>query len=405
MLLSQTRCYTCGCYCRCWQHIDTSTFFSECSFHPPKYIRQNHSPSSHNQFLFLYYNCRSLLPKLDNLSLCCATHSPDFVCLVETWLDSSISDNEISIPNYVCIRHDRNRHGGGVLFYIKNDYCYKTLSKGPSDTELFFITIHQGPTIGIFYRPPSSTVSVMNTLFDALSYLDISFFSNLVLIGDFNIDVLSHSHYLCNHLYRILDCFSLSQVNTAPTHCSQNGHQALIDLALLSSPEHLIISCKTVPLLGNSDHLGLHIMINGGVRKHRSTNPSRRQVWHYAHANFDLASIMLSNCDLNTIEWHQSKLGSLEKVFLGRYGKMHTNCPPTKSTKPTMVIKVPNTRKRNRLFQKARASNDSEVWNRYRILCNKLVTKLREAKFTYFSQLNPQNCKEFWKAVKYTNKK
>ena len=35
----------------------------------------------------------------------------------------------------------------------------------------------------------------MNTLFDTLSSLDITFFSNLVLIGDFNIDVLSHSHY------------------------------------------------------------------------------------------------------------------------------------------------------------------------------------------------------------------
>ena len=31
-------------------------------------------------------------------------------------------------------------------------------------TELLFVSIHQGPTIGIFYRPSSSTVSVMDTL-------------------------------------------------------------------------------------------------------------------------------------------------------------------------------------------------------------------------------------------------
>ena len=33
------------------------------------------------------------------------------------------------------------------------------------------------------------------------------------------------------------------------------------------------------------------------------------------------------------------------------------------------------------------------------------MSKLREAKFTYFSQLKPQNCKDFWKTVKYINKK
>ena len=140
----------------------------------------------------------------------------------------------------------------------------------------------------------------MEILFDTLSSFDISVFSNLVLVGDFNIDVLSQSHYLYHYLSRILDCFSLSQVSSTPTHCSQNGHQTLIDLVLLSSPEHLIL-CETVPPLGNSDHLGLHIMVNGEPRQHISKNTTRRRVWRYAHADFDLASIMLANCDLDTI--------------------------------------------------------------------------------------------------------
>ena len=132
------------------------------------------------------------------------------------------------------MRHDRNRHGGGILLYIKSCFQYKILVKGPSNLELLFVSINQGPTIGVFYHPPSSPSIVMDTLFNILSSFDIHVFSNLVLLGDFNIDTLSTSHYLYHHLSQILDCFSLSQVNSTPTHCSQNGCQTLIDYPLLS---------------------------------------------------------------------------------------------------------------------------------------------------------------------------
>ena len=36
-------------------------------------------------FSVIYFNCRSLLPKLDELRAICATHCPDVVCLVETY--------------------------------------------------------------------------------------------------------------------------------------------------------------------------------------------------------------------------------------------------------------------------------------------------------------------------------
>ena len=151
-------------------------------------------------------------------------------------------------------------------------------------------------------------------------------------------------------------------------------------------------------------------MINEGVRKNRSMNSSRRKVWRYAHANFDLASTMLSNCDLNTILepndiniswdcWKKFFLDVMERCIPTAFLPNRRNLPWLSKSLIQLM------KKRNRRFQKARASNDPEVWNRYRNLRNKLVTKLREAKFIYFSQLNPQNCKEFWKAVKYTNKK
>ena len=46
----------------------------------------------------------------------------------ESKLDTSILDPEISIDNYKILRCDRNRHGGGVACYVRNDLSYNTLS-------------------------------------------------------------------------------------------------------------------------------------------------------------------------------------------------------------------------------------------------------------------------------------
>ncbi len=46
----------------------------------------------HDQFTIIYYNCRSLLPKYDELLAVCQTFSPDVLCLVEIWLCKDIKD-------------------------------------------------------------------------------------------------------------------------------------------------------------------------------------------------------------------------------------------------------------------------------------------------------------------------
>ena len=43
-----------------------------------------------NGFKILYYNARSILPKIEELRLICPSENPDIVSLVETWLDGDI---------------------------------------------------------------------------------------------------------------------------------------------------------------------------------------------------------------------------------------------------------------------------------------------------------------------------
>jgi len=46
------------------------------------------------------------------------------ICISETWLDSSVNDAEIHLDNYSVVRRDRDRHGGGVCCYIRNDFAF-----------------------------------------------------------------------------------------------------------------------------------------------------------------------------------------------------------------------------------------------------------------------------------------
>ena len=44
------------------------------------------------------------------------------VCLTETWLDNSIDNVTVHLNGYADpFRLGRDRHGGGVLAYVKND--------------------------------------------------------------------------------------------------------------------------------------------------------------------------------------------------------------------------------------------------------------------------------------------
>jgi hypothetical protein len=45
--------------------------------------------------------------------------SLDILAINESKINESVSDDEISVCGFHLIRKDRNRHGGGVLMYIR----------------------------------------------------------------------------------------------------------------------------------------------------------------------------------------------------------------------------------------------------------------------------------------------
>ena len=72
-----------------------------------------------------YLNIRSLLPKITEVRVLARKIKASILCFSETWLDSHITDSEVEIENFVIIRKDRNRQGGGVCIFVRSDIDFK----------------------------------------------------------------------------------------------------------------------------------------------------------------------------------------------------------------------------------------------------------------------------------------
>ena len=106
---------------------------------------------------------------------------------------------------------DRSRHGGSILLFIKSVFTCSLLFNGTANFEFIVLSVkcntisivNSDFAIGLFYRPPDSNASLLDTLFNTLYNLDVSVLSNLYLIGDFNIDCFCVNSYMYNKLMSV----------------------------------------------------------------------------------------------------------------------------------------------------------------------------------------------------------
>ena len=360
----------------------------------------------------MYFNARSLFPKLDDLRLICSAYSPDIVCIVETWLDGVISDSEISVQGYTIVRLDRTRHGGGLLIYVNNSFIFSTLYLGTAAFECIILSIicssnnRNSPdfTIAVYYRPPNSTVSHLDTLFTTLCNLDVSLFSNFVLLGDFNINYFCTQTSLFSKLLSVTSSFNLSQVVSEPTRVFNNSC-TLIDLVFVSSISQ-VLSCTTIPSLSNSDHYGLQLMLSLKAPK-KQTKSLVRKVWSYSHANHTAISD-----SLNDVDWDQLLTDNVDSSWASwksYFMDIMINCIPHFNAKPKYQLPWINKtiiqamRRRKSLFYAAKRTGKSSDLEGYHRQRNRVVLLLRKSKQKFFDDLNAADSKGFWKSIKMLN--
>ena len=113
----------------------------------------------------------------------------------ETHLDSSILDSELFPSIYTVFRRDRvqnGRRGGGILIAVRDTLRASVREDVNFDSELLFVDIlfpaNRKISLGVFYRPPNSSINCLLDLQTALdTVLSSSQNPEMVLVGDFNI--------------------------------------------------------------------------------------------------------------------------------------------------------------------------------------------------------------------------
>lgn len=102
--------------------------------------------------------------KFHELKLNFTDSKVDVICFTETWLNSTINNSMLSINGYKLIRNDRNRHGGGICIYLRNNLSYKVVSMSNNSaddfcgTEYLNIEVKVGEDkilLGVVYNPPN----------------------------------------------------------------------------------------------------------------------------------------------------------------------------------------------------------------------------------------------------------
>ena len=194
---------------------------------------------------FIHLIINSLLPKIEELRIIAKSTNATIIGISESKLDESVLGPEVEIDDYKILRCDRNRHGGGVACYIRNDLSYNVISVFPSEIESVFFEIllpNSKPiTVGTIYRPPnqSNFLEVLNENMNKIIFSQKKFLNNKSIPSD----VKSY--------YEFCTFFSLHQLIKVPTRITCNS-ATIINHILASYPER--VTQQGIIDVGLSDH-------------------------------------------------------------------------------------------------------------------------------------------------------
>ena len=173
---------------------------------------------------FIHINVRSLLPKITELRNLALKTKAAVISITETWLDSTVTDNEINRNGYCIERNDRNRNGGGVCSYIRNDIAFLPRHDLQSnDLEATWLEILLPKTkpimVGTVYRPPKQT-NFFNHFENV--FLKIRSDIEVIILGDFNVCFKDRASSIYKKYVDVINLFNMKQLINTPGHSYHN---------------------------------------------------------------------------------------------------------------------------------------------------------------------------------------
>lgn len=333
-------------------------------------------------------------------------YHPDFIILSETCVTSEIDDSEIGIDGYknvICNSH--SRFTGGVLIYIKKGIRSQVVEiLNLSNVWCIKMCIWMNDekwTVAVFYRSPSSSTIDFLTFFSNWCLCSIKDKDNILVMGDFNIDLLTKNRY-AEKMLEILTDQGLCQIVNQPTRITEHS-ATLIDYVITNKD----LKSRVKYVIDARDKITDHETISIDVQIQKKPEIKRKEysVLRYTKEHFDSCLItegfhnIFSKDDLNDLSNSFSeKLNKCcEKLTVKKLapqfeGKKWFNFD---------LLRLKN--EKIRAYNIASLNKTSDNWLRYKNIRNKYKKEIRMAKSDYIiSKISATegNQIEMWKTLK-----
>ena len=375
-------------------------------------LRQEHV----NNPIMGYLNINSLRYKIIDLRHVLSESQLDIVAISETKLSDEFPDGQFIIDGYcnpAQFRKDRNKHGGGLVVYVKTGIPVKRVKAlEPANLEIICIEITIAKRkwlIYSFYR--SETFTKLPAFLDGLQKsvdMAINKYDNIILMGDMNVDMsnlnnTSTCFYDVNEFCDIFDLTNLIKKATCLTPTAKNP--SLIDIILTNRPRSFKNSVTVET--GLSDHHRMvltvlrchHVRLQPTTIHYRDYNQFSPDAF-IAELQFEYESQPISYTDPNLA---YNEFCNTFKAILDKHAPLKSkvirgNQAPFMSKELSKGIMT-----RSRLKNKFNKHKTKENWKAYKIQRNKCVHLRKKAIQSYFHQNTNSgnvNNKSFWKTIR-----
>ena len=195
-------------------------------------------------FKIAFLTITSLYKHIDELRICTNNGEVDILAINETRLEPDFPKELISINGYNWIGRDRNRHGGGIGFYIRDTLNYSVRSDlNNTQIEVLTIEISKYKTkpflATTWYRPPNTPVESFQEFEKLLQHIDLEDKESIIL-GDLNCNLIPEGTNDCNtnELKFVTNMYQYKQLIQEPTRVTTKT-KSLIDNFFTNKPENI----------------------------------------------------------------------------------------------------------------------------------------------------------------------
>ena len=373
-----------------WAQLDENTFscFKERGLH------------------FIHLNINSVLPKVDELRLIVKKSNAAVIGLTETKLDDSIEVGEIEIEGYSLERCDRNRKGGGVACYVRNDISFNVRENFSNEIENIFVDILLPKTkpilVGIVYRPPDQS-GFIESLNEAIS--DTHSFDNqeVYIMGDLNID-LKGKPPLAKSYKEFCSLHGLTQIIDSPTRITEET-STLIDHIMTNSKEK--IKQFGVLDVSLSDHQAIYFT-RKALKQKSSTHKyiTIRSMKNYSKPLWldKLKSLQYPDySNYDDVDTAYADFIEKTSTAISEIAPFKKLCVKASTSEWVDEEVLEGINKRNKLFQKFKRSGLYEDNANYKKARNDVQNLIKNKKRNFFSNKLTENIgkpKELWKTLR-----